>query len=247
MPVVELCELVKKYGRGARAVTALRGVSFVARRPEIVAVTGPNGAGKSTLLNLVGALDRPTRGTVLVDGRDLSSLSDDERSLYRRRVGIVFQSLHLSDRLSALENVALPQLIDGVPPERVHPEADRLLRRLGLGRRVYHLAGELSTSERQRVAVARALLSHPALVLADEPTEHLDSECLAVVAALFRACVTGDGATVFIASHHPVGRTFCDREVELVDGRVVADVELAGRVAAGHRSGSRRGRPRQPT
>jgi putative ABC transport system ATP-binding protein len=245
VPVVELRELVKQYGRGAGMVTALRGVSLVARRPQIVAVTGPNGAGKSTLLNLVGALDRPTRGAVLIDGRDLSSLSDDELSMYRRRVGIVFQSLHLTDRLSALENVALPQLIDGVPPERVHPQADRLLRRLGLGGRVYHLAGELSTSERQRVAVARALLSHPALVLADEPTEHLDSECLAVVAELFRACVTADGATVIIASHHSVVRAVCDRAVELVDGRVIADVELAGR-AVGRRSGSRRGTPRQP-
>lgn len=228
-------------------VTALRGVSLVAQKPEIVAVTGPNGAGKSTLLNLLGALDRPTRGTVLVDGRDLSSLSDDERSLYRRHVGIVFQSLHLTDRLTTWENVALPQLIEGVPPARVLPPVIRLLERLGLGRRAQHLAGELSTSERQRVAVARALLSHPALVLADEPTEHLDAECLAVVADLFRASVTGDGATVFIASHHPVGRAICDREVELVDGRVVADVEVAGRVVGRRRSESRRVRPGQPS
>lgn len=245
MPVIELRELVKEYGRGARTVTALRGVSLAVRAAEIVAVTGPNGAGKSTLLNLVGALDRPTRGAVLVDGRDLSSLSDEELATYRRRLGIVFQFLHLSPHLSAWENVALPQVVDGVPPERVHAQAVGLLERLGLGRRAEHRPAELSASERQRVAVARALLCHPALVLADEPTEHLDAAGLAAVADLFHGCVKSDGTTVIIASHHAVGEAVCDRRIELADGRVVADVEIPGR-AVGSRSRGRRGRSRQP-
>jgi putative ABC transport system ATP-binding protein len=209
-----------------------------------VSLTGPNGAGKTTLLNLVGALDAPTRGAVLVDRADLASLCDRDLAGFHRRLGVVFQSLNLLHDLSAWENVALSRLVDGVPPDQARSQAVAMLARVGLAGRAEHRPIELSISERQRVAIARALVGHPTLVLADEPTGYLDvATGAAVVVEVLRSCVATDGATVIMASHHAATGGGCDRVVELVDGRLVGDVELVGRPAGS----SRRRRPHAST
>jgi putative ABC transport system ATP-binding protein len=225
--VVALRAVTMAFGGGAGRVEALRGVSLEVRRGDFVAVTGPSGSGKSTMLHLMAGLARPTAGVVAVEGVDLASLDDDALTrVRRRRIGIVFQAFNLLPVLTALENVALPLELDGVPRDEAAARADRALARVGLSARAGHVPAELSGGEQQRVAVARALVTDPAVLLADEPTGNLDTANGATVMALLRA-LADDGATLVMVTHEPDDAARARRQVRLVDGRVTSDVRAA--------------------
>src|SRR5437763_13761042 len=185
--MVELVDVTKVYQQGRRTVEAVRGVSLRVEAGEFVSIMGPSGSGKSTLMHLLGALDTPTSGRVLFQGKDLQTLSDRERSLLRRaRVGFVFQFFNLLPTLTAAENVALPLLLGGQPRRRALPEAAAVLDRVGLGHPARHFPQELAGGEMQRVAVARALVAEPDAILCDQPTGNLDSATSQEVLGLLR-------------------------------------------------------------
>jgi ABC-type lipoprotein export system ATPase subunit len=210
----------RTYQVGDAEVVALHDVTLPIDAGEFVAITGPSGSGKSTLLQIVGLLDRPTRGTVELDGHDVSSLSDEERTHLRlHTLGFVFQRFHLLGDLTALENVALPLEAAGVPPAERYARAAALLETVGLGKRVMFRPAQLSGGQRQRVAIARALANDPRLILADEPTGELHSEDKANVVALFRR-FQREGHTIVIVTHDPEVAAVADRQVEIRDGRV---------------------------
>lgn len=213
--------LTKIYTDGA-PVRALDGVNLEIAAGEFVAITGPSGSGKSTLLNLIGTLDRPTSGRVVVDGVDVSTLRGDALADFRReRIGFVFQMFHLVPTLTALENVMLPL----VPYRRglkfrLEGRAKELLEVIGLGDRLHHLPGQLSGGEQQRVAIARALINTPKVILADEPTGNLDSKAGAEIVALLRTLNRERGITVLVATHNATVAEQADRTIRLRDGRV---------------------------
>jgi len=216
---VELTDVRKTYHVG-EPVHALDGVSLEIPRGSYVAIMGPSGSGKSTLMNLVGCLDTPTEGEVVVGGREVTGLSDRERTTLRgTEVGFVFQTFNLMPRLSAIENVAIPQLFQGVDREERRERARSLLERVGLGDRTDHLPNELSGGQRQRVAIARALVNDPAIVLADEPTGNLDTETGAAVLDLFDE-LHAEGHTVVMVTHEPHVARRAERIVHLLDGDI---------------------------
>ncbi|MFB6135982.1 MAG: ABC transporter ATP-binding protein [Halobacteriaceae archaeon] len=218
MAVIEARDVVKRYETGGEVVRALRGVSVAVEAGEFVAVMGPSGSGKSTLLNVLGLLDDPTEGAVLLDGEDTAGLSDRARTTARKRtVGFVFQNFYLIPTLTARENVEVPRLLDR-DPESTERAAD-LLRRVGLGDRLDHRPGELSGGQKQRVAIARALVNDPRIVLADEPTGNLDRETGRTILEQFVEVCEAGVAVVAVTHDQQVAR-FADRTVTLVDGRV---------------------------
>ncbi len=215
--------VTKSYGggNGAAGVDALLGVSLALEPGTFTALLGPSGCGKSTLLNLLGGLDRPTAGRVLVDGKDLATLSEDERDAYRRKTAAtVFQFFNLLPTMTALENVALPLLLDGVSPADADARAARGLSDVGLSDKARSYPYELSGGQMQRVAVARALANGPALLLADEPTGNLDSKTGEQVLALVSALVTERGITVVMATHSAEAAARASRILHLRDGRL---------------------------
>ena len=221
MGIIEAVDIVKEYRRGERTVRALDGVSFTIGGGEVVSVVGPSGSGKSTLLHLLGGLDRASAGQVVVDGADLGTLDDEAITAFRRRrLGFVFQFFNLLPTLSAWENVALPRLLDGIPLAQERDRALALLDRVGLGARADHRPAELSGGEMQRVAVARALVNEPVLVLADEPTGNLDSESGVMVLDLLRSLTSEQGGTLVLVTHDRGVAEVADRVIRLVDGRV---------------------------
>jgi putative ABC transport system ATP-binding protein len=221
--VVEATGLVRDYPSGDGVVHALRGIDLVVGRGQLVAVKGRSGSGKTTLLNLLGGLDRPTAGRVLVEGLEISAMDEDELVDVRRRtVAFIFQGFGLLPILSAAENVEVPlRLVHADPFERDRRVAE-LLELVGLGERMHHRPHELSGGEQQRVAIARALANRPALLLADEPTGQLDSETGHRIMHLIRTVVRSEGITAVVATHDPLMLDVADRVVELRDGQVAA-------------------------
>ena len=225
--IVQARQVEKRYDTGQVEVHALRGVTFTIGRGEMVAIMGPSGSGKTTLLNCLSGLDRIDGGEVLIEGVELSSMSDVERTDYRaRRMGFVFQFYNLMPVLSAVENVELPLLVARVPPGEARRRALAALEMVGLSERALHLPDELSGGQRQRATVARALVNDPAIVWADEPTGDLDSENAQEVVALMRTLNRDRALTFLIVTHDiGVGRS-TDRIVRMVDGQIVDEEQL---------------------
>ncbi len=231
--IVELRDVVKTHQQGQSIVHALRGVTLTIRRGEFVSIVGPSGSGKSTLLHLTAGLDAPDAGQVVIDGRPLHSLSDDEVTLFRRRrIGFVFQFFNLLPTLTAESNVAMPLLLDGKPMREVRPRVEALLDRMGLRGRRTHRPDELSGGEMQRVAIARALVIEPAVLLADEPTGNLDSRTGDVVLSLLREIAADSGQTVVMVTHDERAARYGSRILTLKDGAVASDVPCARRAPA---------------
>jgi putative ABC transport system ATP-binding protein len=220
--VLELRGVLKEYP-GTPPVRALRGVDLTVRAGELIGVVGPSGSGKSTLLHIMGTLDRPTGGEVRVAGHDLSALADRDLSAVRaRHIGFVFQQFHLLDGYTALENVADGLLYTGMPAADRRELAAQTLMRVGLGHRINHPANKLSGGECQRVAVARAVLGRPAIVLADEPTGNLDSSSSEAIVALLEE-LNADGITLVVITHNPEIAERFPRRISLRDGRIESD------------------------
>jgi putative ABC transport system ATP-binding protein len=218
---VQIENVHKSYVLGSTAVGALRGVTLSIQRGEFVALMGPSGCGKTTLLNLIGAIDTPSRGTLIVDGVHLETLTDDQLSELRRdRVGVVFQFFNLLPTLSARENVELPMQFRKTPKQERAERALWLLDRVGLKDRAGHKPPELSGGEQQRVSIARALANRPAIVLLDEPTGDLDSATGQEILGLLGDLNRKDGVTLIVATHDPVVAGACSRIIHLRDGRI---------------------------
>ncbi len=220
--VVVATDLNRRYGAGDAAVDALAGISTSFARDRFTAIMGPSGSGKSTLMHILAGLDKPTSGSVELDGIEITSLDDGELTKLRRdKLGFVFQFFNLLPVLTAEENLVLPLSIAGRKPDQAW--VDQLIRTVGLEDRRTHRPAELSGGQQQRVAVARALVSKPAVVFADEPTGNLDSKASADVLALLRQAVDEFGQTVIMVTHDPVAAAHADRLITLRDGKLVQD------------------------
>jgi putative ABC transport system ATP-binding protein len=222
MNIVSAEDLCRTYGEGEATVRALDQVSVGFPAGELTAIMGPSGSGKSTLMHLLAGLDRPTSGTVVIDGIELGTLGDDALTELRRdKIGFIFQAFNLLPVLNAEENIVLPLSIAGRKPDKAW--LDQLVDAVGLRDRLSHRPAELSGGQQQRVAVARALASRPAVIFADEPTGNLDSHASGEVLELLRRSVDDLGQTVILVTHDPDAAAYADRIVELADGRVVDD------------------------
>ncbi len=221
--LVDVRDLARSYPMGAEQVSALRGVSFALERGEYAAIVGPSGCGKSTLLNLLGAIDRPTAGTVTIDGQRIDQLSDAKATDFRlRHIGFVFQRFYLMPALTALENVELPMSEAGLGRRERRDRARELLAYVRLDARGGHRPAQLSGGEQQRVAIARALANRPAIILADEPTGELDARTGQEMIALFER-LNGDGTTIVVVTHDEVLASATRRVIAMRDGTVISD------------------------
>jgi putative ABC transport system ATP-binding protein len=230
LTTIRLDHVHKTYVMGETLVHALRGVSLTIKEGEFVAIMGASGSGKSTTMNIIGCLDRPTRGTYILDGQDVSELSKDERADIRsRKLGFVFQGFNLLSRTSALENVELPMLYAGIETHERHQRAMEALASVGLEGRENNHPNQLSGGQQQRVAVARALVNRPALILADEPTGNLDSRTSIEVMEIFQRLNRERGITLVLVTHEPDIAEYADRVIVFKDGRIKKDFQIAKR------------------
>jgi putative ABC transport system ATP-binding protein len=221
--IIELRDVRRTYGQGASAVHALKGITTEIEAGSLTAIVGPSGSGKSTLLNMLGALDTPSSGQVIVAGHDLSKLDDDERTKLRRdRIGFVFQFFNLLPTLTALENVLLPAKLAGRSGKELEARGRELLTRVGLGARMDHRPEQLSGGEMQRVAISRSLIMDPPVLLADEPTGNLDSRTGREVMGLLRGAVD-QRRTVILVTHDPRMARVADRVLTIRDGELASD------------------------
>jgi lipoprotein-releasing system ATP-binding protein len=220
-PLIKVVNVTKSFPMGGQDVIALRGVRFDVARGEMLAIVGASGAGKSTLLHIIGTLDTPTSGTVLFEGQDLFNCSEEERAEFRnKRIGFVFQFHHLLPEFTALENTCLPALIRNSPPAEAYERATTILTQVGLGARLHHKPGELSGGEQQRIAVARALMQHPDIVLADEPTGNLDTHTGEALFELMRNLNRARGISFVIVTHNEKLSAQTDRVIRMEDGMI---------------------------
>ena len=223
-PIIETTNLAKRYIMGAEVINALRSVSIQIQRGEYVAFMGPSGSGKSTLMNLIGCLDTPTEGTYVLNGQDVSRMSDNALAEVRNKeIGFVFQTFNLLPRASSLDNVALPLIYAGFNKRQRDERAMAVLTSVGLGDRAKHKPNELSGGQRQRVAIARALVNNPSIILADEPTGNLDSKTSYEIMDLFEALYV-KGNTIIMVTHEEDIARYAHRIVRLRDGLVESDV-----------------------
>lgn len=223
IPVVEAIDLKKTYLLGKVPVEALRGVNFKVERGEFVSILGPSGSGKSTLLNLIGALDKPTSGKLLVDGVDVSTLNDNQLTAIRQKIGFVFQFFNLIPRFTAKDNVELSMSIAGMKKADRSKRAEQLLETVGLKERINHKPAELSGGQQQRVAIARALANSPRFLLMDEPTGNIDSKTAHEVIHLIRK-LNDDGVTIIMVTHDQQLASEAKRTVQVFDGVITSDV-----------------------
>jgi putative ABC transport system ATP-binding protein len=231
-PMLEMSAVTKSYRIGGQTVRALDAISLTLTGGEFVSVVGPSGAGKSTLLHLLGALDRPNSGSIRFQGDEIGDLDDEHQSEFRRHsVGFVFQFFNLLPTMTAWENVAVPKLLDGARMAKVKSRAMELLALVDLADRAEHRPAELSGGQMQRVAVARALMMDPPLVLADEPTGNLDSKTGAAIMALLTDIAHQHGRSVVMVTHNLEAASSTDRVITLTDGRVGSDVLAGGEPA----------------
>ena len=222
MQVLTVEGLTKVYGSGETAVTALDHVSFSVRKGEFIAIVGASGSGKSTLMNLIGGIDEPTEGRVIIDGQELYAMNESERAIFRRRnIGIVFQFYNLVPTLTAAENIMLPYLLDRREPEKA--KLEEILGLIGLSDRAGHLPSALSGGQQQRVSLGRALINDPAFILADEPTGNLDSRASRDVMALLALANRRYGQTLLLITHDEKIALMADRILTLGDGRLLSD------------------------
>ncbi|HEY7790131.1 MAG TPA: ABC transporter ATP-binding protein [Vicinamibacterales bacterium] len=227
MALIETIDLWKTYIMGSEEIHALRGVSLAIERGEYVAIMGPSGSGKSTLMNLIGCLDTPSKGSYLLNGKEVSTMNDNELARIRNQeIGFVFQTFNLLPRATALHNVELPLVYAGVPARDRQQRARKALERVELLGRLTHRPNELSGGQRQRVAIARALVNNPSILLADEPTGNLDSKTGAEIMALFDRLHQG-GNTIVLVTHEPDIAKYARRVIHVRDGRVEDDVRRA--------------------
>jgi putative ABC transport system ATP-binding protein len=219
--MIELIDITKTYRMGEVDITVLSGVSLSIKQGELIAIMGPSGSGKSTIMNILGCLDRPTKGSYRFEDREVSALTDDELASIRNvKIGFVFQTFNLLPRFTALKNVEVPLIYSGIPARIRQERAIPLLQQVGLSERMHHKPTELSGGQQQRVAIARALINRPPLLLADEPTGNLDSrsgeEILNLLAGLNR-----EGVTIIIVTHDQNVASRCKRTIMVKDGRIV--------------------------
>lgn len=220
--MIKVTDLHKSFSMDSYELPVLKGINLEIQRGELIAIVGASGAGKSTLLHIIGTLDRPTRGTVTFDGQDLFQLSETQQAEFRnRRIGFVFQFHHLLPEFTALENACMPALVQRRDPAAVETEAIALLTEVGLGQRLHHKPGELSGGEQQRVAMARALMQKPDVVLADEPTGNLDTHTGDGLFGLMRELNKTRGTTFIIVTHNDKLSAQSDRIVYMQDGMIV--------------------------
>ena len=220
MTILETKDLRKVYGSGDTEVRALDGVDLTVEKGEFVAVVGTSGSGKSTLLHMLGGLDRPTGGTVTVDGKELSAMRDEELTIFRRRkIGFVFQNYNLVPVLNVYENIVLPIQLDGKTPDQAY--VNQIIETLGLEAKLQNLPGNLSGGQQQRVAIARALAAKPAIILADEPTGNLDSATSLDVMGLLKVTAQKFSQTIVMITHNEELAQMADRIIRIEDGRIV--------------------------
>lgn len=221
--IIEVSHLSKIYKTDILETVALDDVSFKIEAGEFVAIMGPSGSGKSTLMHILGALDKPTRGTYILDGENVEKLTDDELSDIRnRKIGFVFQAFNLLPRTSCLKNVMLPMAYGGVPKEKREIKAKKLLEMVGLGDRLYHTSNQISGGQQQRVAIARSLVMDPSLLMADEPTGNIASAQAEEIMAIFQK-INDEGNTIVMITHEPDIAEHAKRIILIKDGKIVKD------------------------
>lgn len=223
MEILKVEKLTKVYGKGDNKVVALDDVSFSVDKGEFVAIVGASGSGKSTLLHLLGGVDRPTNGKVFINGTDIFKMNDDKLAIFRRRqVGLIYQFYNLLPILNVKENITLPLELDGVKPN--DKEVDELIKSLGLERRSEHLPNELSGGQQQRTSIGRALITKPAIILADEPTGNLDSKASEEIVGLLKKSNKELKQTIIMITHNLEIAKMADRVIKLEDGKIVGDM-----------------------